>query len=166
MAERMIRGRRARAVGLGALLALVVAACQQQPLPGVDPTPPRAAPPPSTSGQPAQPVTSQPAPALNVTGQTSVPVTTIEEDSSGWNAPDTDPNQHQADLDSCYAFANAQVRHDEQINDDRAALFGSYNAARGNNLYSYERAIRPYGAEQRFGQLFSSCMSSRGYQQN
>lgn len=147
-----------RGLGLAVLLGLTVMACQQQPLPGVDPTPPRTSPPPAGS--------SQSTPPISVTGETSVPIGTIEEDSEGWTAKGVSPDQHQADLQSCYAFANAQVRNDEQINDDRGIIFGANNAARGGNLYAYNKALRPYASEQRFGELFSNCMISRGYQEN
>ncbi len=158
MAEVSDRWWFARAVGIAVCLILTVAACRQQPLPGVNPTPARLSPPPAGS--------SQPDPPLTVTGETAVPETVIQDDASGWVAPEVDADQHQADLQSCYSFANAQVRHDEQINDDRGSLFGSNNSARGGNLYSYQRAIRPYGSEQRFEELFRNCMRSRGYAQN
>ncbi|MEQ8654371.1 MAG: hypothetical protein RIC87_18030 [Kiloniellales bacterium] len=158
MAERLDGRRLVRDVGLAALVVLAVVACQQQPLPGVDPTPPRASPPPAGS--------SQSAPPLTVTGESAIPDKVVQEDASGWVSQGTSPDQHQADLQSCYSFANAQVRHDEQIDDDRGSLFGSNNAARAGNLYSYQRAIRPYGSEQRFEELFRNCMASRGYQQN
>ncbi len=146
-------------LGLAAFLCLAVVACQQQPLPGVHPTPPRINPPPAGSSQSLPPVI--------VTGESAVPAGTVEQDSSGWIADGVTPDQHQADLQSCHAFANAQVRHDEQINDDRATLFSGNNTpAQAGNLYSYQKAIQPYGSEQRFGRLFSSCMSSRGYYQN
>lgn len=158
MAEVLDGRRLARGVGMALLLALAVAACRQQPLPGVNPTPGRLNPPPAGS--------SQPDPPLTVSGETAVPETAIESDASGWVAPDVDPAQHQADLQSCYSFANAQVRHDEQIDDDRGTIFGSNNAATAGNLFSYQRAIRPYGSEQRFEELFRNCMRSRGYAQN
>jgi len=154
-------------------LALVVAfggllmACTQQPLPGVDPTPPRSSPQlPSGAPPPPSQTSGEPAPLQPVGGESAVSQTQIEEDATGWVEPATSEEQHQADLASCYAFANAQVRHDEQINDDRSSLFGSNNPAVAGNLYSYQKAIRPYGRNQRFERLFSRCMESRGYRQD
>ncbi len=144
------------AVGVSALLL----ACTQQPLPGVDPTPPRSAPPPPSPSQ------EQALPPPDITGESAVPTTTIERDASGWESAGVSSAQHQADLESCYAFANAQVRHDEQINDDRGTIFRSNNPAQAGNLYQFNQANRPYASEQRFGQLFRNCMTSRGYQRN
>ncbi len=155
--ERLVRG-----LGLAVLLSLTVMACQQQPLPGVDPTPPRASPPPEGS--------SQAVPPLSVTGETAVPVGNIEEESSGWEEKGKEKGsseaQHQADLQACYAFANAQVRHDEKITDDRQTLYGGSNSSQAGNLFSYNKNMRPFSSEQRFDRLFSDCMRSRGYQQD
>ncbi|MEO1193672.1 MAG: hypothetical protein AAFY02_18090 [Pseudomonadota bacterium] len=145
-----------------ALLAslVLIAACTQQPLPGVDPTPPRSAPPPPTAAQ-------QTLPPPVFEGDSAVPSRVVEEDTSGWTSGNaTSAEQHQADLQSCYSFANGQVRHDQRINDDRSTLFGGGSSATSGNLFAYERNIRPYDNEQRFGELFRSCMASRGYQQN
>ncbi|GAB5470941.1 MAG: hypothetical protein Kilf2KO_39710 [Rhodospirillales bacterium] len=144
---------------------LLVMGCTQQPLPGVDPTPPRTEPPPPIVNDGALPPPVLDGASAIPSGESAVPASTVRKDSSGWSGG-SNPDQHQADLQSCYAFANAQVRHDEQINDDRSTLYGGNNPAQAGNLYSYEKAIRPYGNEQRFGELFRGCMSSRGYQRN
>ncbi len=159
MGQKLRLGSLARAALLAAGVSGLLLACTQQPLPGVDPTPPRTSPPSPSAGQPLPPV--------DITGESAVPTSTIERDASGWETEDgASGAQHQADLESCYAFANAQVRHDEQINDDRGTIFRSNNPAQAGNLYQFEQADRPYASEQRFGQLFRSCMASRGYQQN
>ncbi len=158
-------GQLLRGLGLPVLLGLTVTvmACQQQPLPGVDPTPPRTSPPPDSTPQTTVPQTV-PAPA-RIDG-TAIPGTVVQENTSDWISEGASPDQHQADLESCYAFANAQVRYDERINSDRGAIFNQSNSALAGNLYSYNKAMRPFASEQRFGELFSNCMSSRGYQQD
>lgn len=159
----------ARRAVLSAAFGGLLAACTQQPLPGVDPTPPRSAPQPPTGSQvqpQVQPQSGGQAQPPLIEGESAVPLDDVQTESSDWESPNTTQEQHQADLESCYAFANAQVRHDERIEDDRSTLFGSNNSAQAGNLYSYRKAIRPFDSEQRFNELFKRCMESRGYQQD
>lgn len=161
--------RTARAVAVLAAFACI-AACTQQPLPGVDPTPPRQSPPPPTPESVAAPLPADTieGPAAQVSpvgsGQAAVPDSEIVRNEENAVDPGVSEAQRQRDLNACYNFANGQVRRDEQIRDDRAGLFD--NDAYGGNIITYERNIAQYNSEQLFSELFSNCMESRGYGSN
>ena len=98
--------------------------------------------------------------------ETAVPERTPEIDAGGWAVPETGAERHQAALQSCHAFATAQVRNDARINDDRSTVLNTRNAALAGNLFAYGKAIGPYANKQRFDRLFRRCMVSRGYRRN
>jgi len=152
-----------RNLGLAAGLGAFLTACTQQPLPAVDPTPPR---PPPHSSQPQPAAGTVLPPAVSEYEGTAVPERTLEIDAGGWAVPEVSSERHRADLQSCHAFATAQVRNDERINDDRSTVLNTRNAALAGNLFAYGEAIGPYANKQRFDRLFEGCMISRGYRQN
>ncbi|MBC6404437.1 MAG: hypothetical protein GDA41_01660 [Rhodospirillales bacterium] len=163
----MTLGMKARAVsrnlGLVAGLGAFLTACTQQPLPAADPAPARA---PPHSGQPQPVVGRVPPPAVSAYKQTAVPQRILEIDAGGWAVPEAASERHRADLQSCYAFATAQVRNDARINDDRSTVLNTRNAALAGNLFAYGKAIGPYANKQRFDRLFRGCLVSRGYRRN
>jgi hypothetical protein len=82
-------------------------------------------------------------------------------DGSVWIKPGATTERYRADVDSCYAYAQAQIAHDARIESDSGAAFPDANdgfglsALRGR-MSNFERANRrPV--------LFSKCMEAKGY---
>ena len=69
--------------------------------------------------------------------------------------------QRQADLDACYSYAQAQIRHDQRVQQDIDAARSAPD--RGLGMEEFTARLRSYGERNRFKTLFDSCMSSKGY---
>ncbi len=65
------------------------------------------------------------------------------------------------DVESCYAYARGQVDHDVRIESDVASAFDSDDAGFGT-IVLRER-MNDFERRNRVPVLFSSCMSSKGY---
>lgn len=143
---------------LAAALLLALAACESQPFPGVDPTPPRgqpAGPPPSNSGL-TEETTVVTTTTIEEPGGTVVEEEEIEEETT----PAVTAEQRQADIADCYAYAWSQVKFDEQVQNDTGYLSES---SVNPGLTVFTKRLDNYGNEKRRGELFDSCMESKGY---
>lgn len=70
-------------------------------------------------------------------------------------------HQRQADVEACHDVAQAQIKHDQRVQQD-------INAARdipdrGLGVQEFESRMRSYGERSRFETLFGSCMRGKGY---
>jgi hypothetical protein len=134
-------------------LGLLLAACSSSEAP--PPSGARAAPPPSATGG-ASGSTSGGADdsGIPLSGPIEVP------ESAGWSNPNVTPEQHRADLESCYGYAWGQIRHDERIESDRGAL---RDDDLGIGYRELNRSMNQFDLRNRRSSLFSDCMKSRGY---
>ncbi len=82
-------------------------------------------------------------------------------DGTVWlRAEDEDP-AYRGDVDSCYAYARGQVDHDVRIESDVASAFDSNDA--GFGTIALRERMNDFERRNRVPVLFSSCMSSKGY---
>ena len=84
-------------------------------------------------------------------------------DGSRWKSDAANEEQHRLDLEACYSYARARVRHDEQIYTDQNAAFDNITT---DSRYSFlQRQQDGYGFQKQQDRSFSSCMESKGYNQ-
>lgn len=140
--------------------AAALAGCANQPLPGENPTPARstpAAPPPtgSSSGGGSGGVNTYGA----ATPDPNTGVTVQDEEGNATKAPSD--AQKQKDAEDCYTYAQASVARDIQVQDDRQAIFDT--SSNNRDVYAFQSRMTEYGNEQRRGELYDNCMTSKGY---
>lgn len=82
---------------------------------------------------------------------------------SGWTNPGTPLTQQQADVESCFSFADAQIRSEAQIDDDRFLSGNDRDFQNQYGLNTFRQRVDYYSERRRRGALFDSCMESRGY---
>lgn len=140
-------------------LALVVAACSTAPrAPGNDAPPPPETMTPSTTAPPDQigaPGGSPSAPADLET------VPAPEPDVGRWGKPGVSSAAYQADVDTCFAYAQAQIAHDRRIERDSTAAFETFPD--GTNLPQLRDRMNEFERGNRRIDLFDDCMESKGY---
>ncbi len=143
---------------LTAVLAVPLAGCANQPLPGQNPTPARsapAAPPPtgasSGGGGTTTFSTATPAPGTGVTLQ----------DEQGGTTQEPSNEARQKDAEDCYTYAQASVARDIQVQDDRSAIFDE--SSNNRDVYAFTNRLDEYGNQQRRGELYDNCMTAKGY---
>lgn len=139
-----------------AFLALV--GCENQPLPGVNPTPasaPLAPPPPETVDVTTTTVTT----TTTGTGEEVIEVDETEVQVEE-TAPAVSSAQREADIADCYAFSRSQVQRDIDVQDDSATIVDS-TVNPGFTVFTQE--LTDFGNEKRRGELFDSCMVAKGY---
>lgn len=143
-------------VALVMVLALVLAGCANQPLPGENPTPARsepAAPPPGgTAG-------SSVAPTYGASPEPAAGGVTLQDEAGATQAPSN--AQREKDAEDCYTYAQASVARDIQVQDDRSAIFDTSSNSR--DVYAFTNRLDEYGNQQRLGSLYDSCMAAKGY---
>lgn len=86
--------------------------------------------------------------------------------SGGWSQAGVPLTRRQADFDSCFTFAKAQIARESQIDQDR--LQGG-DDRRFENQYgeaTLTQRLDFYSERQRRDSLFASCMRSKGYVKN
>lgn len=145
---------------LGLSLA-VLSGCANQPMPGENPTPNRsepAPPPPSSGGSGGS---TGLAPEGTATGADPEAALEVEGEADDAVEPVTG-EARQAAIEDCYNYAWSQVALDQQVQDDRSALFDQSNMGSSSNLST---KLDEYGNEKRRGQLFDDCMAAKGYTQ-
>ena len=82
-------------------------------------------------------------------------------DGTRWQNKVADDEQHRLDLEACYNYAHAQVRHDEQIWVDRNAAFDNITT---DSRYSQMQLQQDaFEFSKRQGRLINSCMVGKGY---
>jgi len=82
-------------------------------------------------------------------------------DGTRWQKKVADEERHLLDLEACYNYAHAQVRHDEQIWVDRNAAFD--NITTDSRYSQMQRQQDAYEFSKRQGRLINSCMVGKGY---
>ena len=141
-----------------ALLALV--ACENQPMPGVNPTPasaPQAPPPPETVD-----VTTTTVTTTSSTTSTGEEVIEVEETETQVEetVPAVSSEQREADIADCYAFSRSQVQRDIDVQDDSSTVVDS---TVNPGFTAFTQELTDYGNEKRRGELFDNCMVAKGY---
>jgi len=158
-----------RSAVLGLVLAaaalLALAGCENQPLPGVDPTPaaaPAAAPPPPALGTPTTTDLITTTTVTTTTDAAGEPVVEVETETDAGAQPASakTPEQREADIEDCYNYAWSQVQHDVQVQDDRS---GVVDSTVNPGFTEFTQQLDDYGNEKRRGALFDNCMRSKGY---
>jgi hypothetical protein len=155
-----------RTTPLIALLALLaLAGCQNQPLPGVNPTPaaaPAGAPPPPAVGTATTTDVTTVTTVTSATDATGGPVVEVETevDETVQPASAKTPEQREADIEDCYNYAWSQTQHDVQVQDDRAGVIDS---TVNPGFTDFTQRLDNYGNEKRRGELFDNCMLAKGY---
>lgn len=141
-----------------------LAACENQPFPGQDPTPPTspaAMPPPSEvdveETMVEETTTRAPGPAGTTDETITVETTDIEIETP---APDA---QREAAVQDCYAYATSQVARDYQVQYDSGTVIDP--AYQGQAVTGFMTRMNDYGNERRRQTLFNKCMTARGYPQ-
>ena len=147
-------------LALACCALLTLAACENQPLPGVNPTPasaPQALPPPSATVDTTTTVTT-----TTATTSSGEEVITVEE--TEVVVEETEPavssEQREADIADCYAFSRSQVQHDIDVQEDSATVVDS---TVNPGFTAFTQELDDYGNEKRRGQLFDNCMVAKGY---
>ena len=82
-------------------------------------------------------------------------------DGTVWLRAVDDNPAYRNDVDSCYAYARGQVDHDVRIESDVASAFDSDDA--GFGTIALRERMNDFERGNRVPVLFSSCMSSKGY---
>ena len=135
-------------------------------------------PPESAAPESAAPTSPEPAGAAPESG--GVVVETIEPDPSasagpsaitipeqtGWTHPEVPLTRQQADIETCFNFASAQIERENQIDDDRYELSNERDFSDFHSEAVLARRVDYYSERRRRGSLFDSCMRSKGYLRN
>ena len=82
-------------------------------------------------------------------------------DGTVWLRAVDDNPAYRNDVESCYAYARGQVDHDVRIESDVASAFDSDEALFGT--IALRERMNDFERRNRVPVLFSSCMSSKGY---
>lgn len=82
-------------------------------------------------------------------------------DGSVWVKPGATTERYRADVDSCYAYAQAQVAHDARIESDAGAALPDGND--GFGLSALRGRMSNFERTNRRPALFSNCMEAKGY---
>lgn len=82
-------------------------------------------------------------------------------DGAVWQRAGETSAAYQGDVDSCYAYARAQIAHDVRIESDVGAAFDS--EAEGLGLTALRGRMNNFERSQRLPALFNSCMTAKGY---
>ena len=103
--------------------------------------------------------------AINVPQQANAEVTegvvVMGPDGTVWLRSAGENPAYRGDVDSCYAYARGQVDHDRRIESDVASAFDSEGD--GFGLAALRGRMSDFERSNRVPVLFSSCMSSKGY---
>ena len=158
---------------------LALAACSSAPS-----TTQKVSPPPATAPGPDQPAAGGTSVSGNVNTGGTYPYGTVQKlgtgasqetgtgvtegvvvmgpDGTVWIRSDASDDEHyRTDVDSCYAYARAQVAHDVRIESDRHAAFES--EAGGLGLAALRSQMDNFERSRRIPSLFNNCMASKGY---
>ena len=133
-----------------ALAGFALAACAQQPAP-------RAHDPASLAAPPAGAPTAD-APLAAPSGAALPP------GEEPWREVGVTRAQYREDVESCYAYAQGQIAHDERIEVESGAAFEAYPSGLGvtelrGRMDRFERGNRR-------ASLYSECMLAKGYRAN
>ncbi len=82
-------------------------------------------------------------------------------DGTVWLRAVDDNPAYRNDVESCYDYARGQVDHDVRIENDVASAFDSNDA--GFGMIALRGRMNDFERGNRVPVLFSSCMSSKGY---
>lgn len=85
---------------------------------------------------------------------------------SGWTHPEVPLTKQQADIETCFRFAAAQVDREAQIDDDRYEGSSDRDAVNLYGVTTLTRRVDYYSQRRRRGALFDTCMQSKGYVKN
>jgi hypothetical protein len=147
---------------------LALGACENQPLPGVNPTPaaaPAVAPPPPAVGTSTSTDVTTTTTITTTTDAAGEPVVEVETevDENAQPASAKTPEQREADIEDCYNYAWSQVQHDVQVQDDSSTVVDS---TVNPGFTAFTEELDDYGNEKRRGELFDNCMRSKGYSED
>lgn len=153
-----------RALLVATACAAALAACQSQPFPGQDPTPPSspAAPPPPGGAVLEETVVEETVIETESPGGAEETIVVEEETGLAVETPEPDVRREQA-VQDCYAYATSQVARDYQVQGDAGTVIDP--AYQGQSVTGFMSQMNDYGNERRRQTLFNSCMSARGYPQ-
>jgi hypothetical protein len=104
--------------------------------------------------------TSTPAPLETAAGSGDGLVV-VDPDGNVWIQPEKTDARYQADVESCYSYAQAQIDHDVRIENDINGAFQSSSA--GFGLTELRGRMNNYERRRRRPALFSNCMVAKGY---
>lgn len=93
--------------------------------------------------------------------QSSEEIVVMGPDGTVWIRSGAADARYQSDVDSCYAYAQAQIDHDVRIESDVSAAFQS--EAGGLGLASLRGRMNNFERSRRKPSLFNSCMVAKGY---
>lgn len=82
---------------------------------------------------------------------------------SGWTNPGVPLTQQQADIEACFSYADAQIKREAQIDDDRFYSGNDRDFQNQYGLNTFRQRVDYYSERRRRGALFDSCMESKGY---
>jgi hypothetical protein len=82
---------------------------------------------------------------------------------SGWTNPGVPLTQQQLDIESCFNYADAQIKSEAQIDDDRFLSGNDRDFENQYGLNTFRQRVDYYSERRRRGALFDSCMESKGY---
>jgi hypothetical protein len=150
---------------LALLAALALGACENQPMPGVNPTPaaaPAVAPPPPGVGTSTSADVVSTTTVSTTTDAAGEPVVEVETevDENAQPASARTPEQREGDIEGCYNYAWSQVQHDVQVQDDSSTVVDS---TVNPGFTAFTQKLDNYGNEKRRGELFDNCMRAKGY---
>lgn len=134
-----------------------------------------ALPPPDETAAPSGEPSAAPAPETGEKGgvvvesihpepSTSGAPTTINiPPAAGWTQPGVPLTQQQADIQACYSYALAQINRESQIDNDQFDGGNRFDFEDQYGVKELTRRLDYYSERRRRGQLFDSCMESKGY---
>jgi hypothetical protein len=103
--------------------------------------------------------------AINLPQQANAEVTegvvVMGPDGTVWLRSAGENPAYRGDVDSCYAYARGQVEHDRRIESDVASAFDTDGD--GFGLAALRGRMSDFERSNRVPVLFSTCMSSKGY---
>jgi len=82
---------------------------------------------------------------------------------SGWTNPGVPLTQQQADVEACFSYADAQIKRETQIDDDRYSFDDDVDFQNQYGLNTFKQRVDYYSERRRRGALFDTCMESKGY---
>ncbi len=85
---------------------------------------------------------------------------------SGWTHPEVPLTKQQAEIETCFRFASAQVDREALIDEDRYEGSSDRDAVNLYGVTTLTRRVDYYSERRRRGALFDTCMQSKGYVKN
>lgn len=129
-----------------ALVCLALTACAQRPGPRAG----------GQTAVPAPPASAPLGATLGTPGEAALPP-----GSEPWRDLGVSRTEYRADVESCYAYSQAQIAHDERIEADSGAAFDAFPSGLG--MAALSSRMNQFERKNRRGSLYSECMRAKGY---